>query len=130
MRARRVEVTDEDSNDHSSSVNVMLFRNHCHRVRAQVAGLIPSTKTFNTQDPTCAVSGEIAPTYDVSGEIEPTYDNNADMISDQGRTFVFDAWNRLVAARSGSTRRGLRLLRSQRLSRISLRDDLGWITPV
>ncbi len=52
-----------------------------------------TTRTFNAQNQTTSVSGGTA----------PTYDNNGNTISDNGQTFVYDAWNRLVTALSGST---------------------------
>jgi RHS repeat-associated protein len=48
---------------------------------------------YNAQNQTSTVSVGTA----------PTYDNNGNTISDNGQTFVYDAWNRLVAAKSGST---------------------------
>ena len=40
----------------------------------------------------------------ISGETTPTYDSNGNMTTDQnGNTLVYDAWNRLVAYKSGST---------------------------
>src|SRR5581483_10345645 len=39
----------------------------------------------------------------VSGATTPTYDNNGNATKDQaGNTYVFDAWNRLVKATSGT----------------------------
>jgi len=52
-----------------------------------------TTRTFNAQDQTATVSGGTA----------PTYDNNGNTTGDSGLTYVYDAWNRLVAAKSGST---------------------------
>jgi RHS repeat-associated protein len=40
----------------------------------------------------------------VSGATTPTYDNNGNLTTDaNGNTYVYDAWNRLVAVRNGST---------------------------
>lgn len=40
----------------------------------------------------------------ISGSTTPTYDANGNMTGDQtGKSFVFDAWNRLVKVKSGST---------------------------
>jgi RHS repeat-associated protein len=40
----------------------------------------------------------------ISGQTTPGYDANGNMITDQtGKTLVFDAWNRLVQVKSGST---------------------------
>jgi len=52
-----------------------------------------TTRTFNAQDQTATVSGGTA----------PTYDNDGNTTGDSGLTYVYDAWNRLVAAKSGST---------------------------
>ena len=60
---------------------------------SQTTNSTTTTRTFNAQNQTSSVSGGTA----------PTYDNNGNTISDNGQTFVYDAWNRLVAAKSGST---------------------------
>jgi RHS repeat-associated protein len=40
----------------------------------------------------------------ISGATTPTYDANGNMTGDEtGKTFVYDAWNRLVTVKSGST---------------------------
>jgi hypothetical protein len=52
-----------------------------------------TTRTFNAQNLTASVSGGTA----------PTYDHNGNTTGDSGLTFVYYAWNRLVAAKNGST---------------------------
>jgi RHS repeat-associated protein len=52
-----------------------------------------TTRTFNAQNQTTSVSSGTA----------PTYDHNGNTITDNGQTFVYDAWNRLVAVKSGSS---------------------------
>jgi RHS repeat-associated protein len=52
-----------------------------------------TTRTFNAQDQTATVSGGTAPTYDHDGNTT----------GDSGLTYVYDAWNRLVAAKNGGT---------------------------
>jgi len=54
----------------------------------------PVTRTANDQNEITSVSGATTPTYDAAGNM--TGDQN-------GKTFVYDAWNRLVAVKSGST---------------------------
>lgn len=61
--------------------------------KPQIEGSHPSAQLFHAQNQTSTVSVGTA----------PTYDNNGNTISDNGQTFVYDAWNRLVAALSGST---------------------------
>ena len=40
----------------------------------------------------------------ISGATTPTYDANGNMTGDEtGKTFVYDAWNRMVAVKSGAT---------------------------
>jgi RHS repeat-associated protein len=63
------------------------------RLIPEIEGSTPSSRMFNSQNQTSTVSGGTA----------PTYDNNGNTISDNGQTFVYDAWNRLVTALSGST---------------------------
>ena len=51
------------------------------------------TETANAQNQITSISGSSA----------PTYDNSGNMISDQnGNTYVYDAWNRLVAVKNSS----------------------------
>jgi len=52
-----------------------------------------TTRTFNAQDQTATVSGGTA----------PTYDHNGNTTADSGLTFVYNAWNMLVAAKNGTT---------------------------
>jgi RHS repeat-associated protein len=52
------------------------------------------TRTHNSQNQITSISGLTT----------PTYDNNGNTTTDQnGKTLVFDAWNRLVAYKSGGT---------------------------
>ncbi len=52
------------------------------------------TKSFNTQNQATSVSSGTAPTFDASGNT----------VTDSGDTYVYDAWNRLVAVKnSGGT---------------------------
>ncbi len=54
----------------------------------------PVTRTANKQNEITSVSGATTPTYDANGN----------MTGDEtGKTFVYDAWNRLVAVKSGAT---------------------------
>jgi RHS repeat-associated protein len=52
-----------------------------------------TTRTSNAQNQTTTVSGGTA----------PTYDHNGDTTSDSGLTYVYNAWNELVAVKNGST---------------------------
>ncbi len=52
-----------------------------------------TTRTFNAQNETTSVTGGAA----------PTYNNNGDTTSDSGLTFVYNAWDELVAVKNGST---------------------------
>ena len=52
-----------------------------------------TTRTFNAANETTSVSGGTAPTYDANGNTT----------SKDGKSFVYDAWNRLVAVKSGAT---------------------------
>ena len=52
-----------------------------------------TNRTFNAQNQTATVSGSTA----------PNYDSNGNTTSDAGQTFVFDAWNKLVAVKSAGT---------------------------
>ena len=52
-----------------------------------------TTRTSNAQNETTSVSGGTA----------PTYNNDGDTTSDSGLTYIYDAWDRLVAAKNGST---------------------------
>src|SRR6185437_1626312 len=52
-----------------------------------------TTRTFNAQDQTTAIGGGTAPTYDADGNT----------LTSSGQTFVYDAWNRLVAVKTTST---------------------------
>ena len=52
------------------------------------------TRTANDQNEITSVSGATTPTYDAAGNM--TGDQN-------GLTFVYDAWNRLVAVKDGAT---------------------------
>jgi RHS repeat-associated protein len=52
-----------------------------------------TTRTFNSQNQTTSLSGGTAPTYDANGN----------SITTSGLTYVYDAWNRVVAVKSGST---------------------------
>ncbi len=49
------------------------------------------TRTANAQNQTTAVSGGTAPTYDANGNTT----------ADGGKTFTYNAWNRLVAVKNG-----------------------------
>lgn len=52
------------------------------------------TRSFNNQNQLTATSGATT----------PTYDNNGDTTADEtGKTYTYDAWNRMVKAVSGST---------------------------
>jgi hypothetical protein len=51
-----------------------------------------TARTFNAQNQTASVSGNTA----------PTYNNNGDTTGASGLTYVYDAWDRLVAAEDGS----------------------------
>ncbi len=62
-------------------------------INPESEGSTLSARTFNAQNQISTVLGGTA----------PTYDNNGNTISDNSQTFVYDAWNRLVAALSGST---------------------------
>ena len=54
----------------------------------------PETRSANKQNQITSISGATTPTYDADGN----------MTGDEtGKTFVYDAWNRLVAVKSGST---------------------------
>ncbi len=54
----------------------------------------PQTRTHNQQNQITSISGLTTPTYDANGNM--TGDQN-------GKTLVFDAWNRLVAYKNGGT---------------------------
>jgi len=57
-------------------------------------GGTPQTRTANKQNEITSISGATT----------PNYDSNGNMTGDEtGKTFVYDAWNRLVAVKSGST---------------------------
>ena len=54
----------------------------------------PVTRTTNAQNEITSISGATTPTYDANGN----------MTGDEtGKTFVYDAWNRLVEVKSGAT---------------------------
>jgi RHS repeat-associated protein len=54
----------------------------------------PVTRTANDQNEITSISGSTTPVYDADGN----------MIGDEnGLTFIYDAWNHLVAVKSGST---------------------------
>jgi len=54
----------------------------------------PATRSANAQNEITSISGATTPTYDANGN----------MIGDEtGKTLVYDAWNRLVTVKSGST---------------------------
>ncbi len=55
-----------------------------------------TTRTANAQNETTSVSGGTA----------PTYDNDGNTTSDSGLTYVYDAWDRLVAVKSGGDHGG------------------------
>src|SRR5262249_34501364 len=60
-----------------------------------------TTNGGRPQTPTANKQNEIT---SISGATTPTYDANGNMTGDEtGKTFVFDAWNRLVAVKSGGT---------------------------
>jgi RHS repeat-associated protein len=56
----------------------------------------PQTRTANAQNQYASISGQAT---------APMYDNNGNLINDptNGHTYVYDAWNRLVAVKNGST---------------------------
>jgi len=55
----------------------------------------------NTESRTANAQNEIT---SISGATTPTYDSNGNMTGDEtGKTFVYDAWNRLVVVTSGAT---------------------------
>jgi RHS repeat-associated protein len=57
-------------------------------------GGTPQTRSANNQNEITSISGATTPTYDADGN----------MTGDQtGLTFVYDAWNRMVAVKSGGT---------------------------
>ncbi len=57
-------------------------------------GSTTQTRTANQQNEITSVSGATTPTYDMNGN----------MTTDQtGKTLIYDAWNRLVEVKSGST---------------------------
>jgi len=57
-------------------------------------GGTPETRSANAQNQITSISGATT----------PTYDSNGNMTGDEtGKTFIYDAWNRLVAVKSGST---------------------------
>ena len=59
------------------------------------------TTNGNNQTETANAQNEIT---SISGQATPAYDANGNMTTDQkGNTLVYDAWNRLVAYKSGST---------------------------
>jgi RHS repeat-associated protein len=59
------------------------------------------TTDGSTQTRTANAQNEIT---SISGATTPTYDSNGNMTGDEtGKTFVYDAWNRLVAVKTGST---------------------------
>jgi RHS repeat-associated protein len=59
------------------------------------------TTDGSTQTRTANAQNQIT---SISGATTPTYDSNGNMTGDEtGKTFVYDAWNRLVAVKSGST---------------------------
>jgi YD repeat-containing protein len=54
----------------------------------------PQARTHNRQNQITAISGQTT----------PAYDNNGNLTTDQtGKTLVYDAWNRLVQVKEGST---------------------------
>ncbi len=58
------------------------------------------TSDSNTQTRTANVQNQIT---SISGATTPAYDNNGNTTTDEtGKTYVYDAWNRLVKATSGS----------------------------
>jgi RHS repeat-associated protein len=54
----------------------------------------PPTRSANKQNEITSVSGATTPTYDANGNMTG---------DESGKTLVYDAWNRLVAVKSGST---------------------------
>jgi RHS repeat-associated protein len=59
----------------------------------QTVGGSTTTRSFNAQNQTTSTSPGTA----------PTYDHNGNTITDNGQTFIYDAWNRLVTVKTTST---------------------------
>ena len=77
---------------HRSGQHALIEGNHGSR---QTTDATTTTRTFDAQNQTTGASG--------GGSTTPTYDNNGNTIVQHGQTFVYDAWNRLVTVKSGST---------------------------
>jgi len=65
-----------------------------NRTSVATNGGMPDAWTANAQNQITGINGSTTPTYDLNGNMTG---------DEQGRTLVYDAWNRLVQVKNGST---------------------------